>query len=122
MKFKSLSKWLLLATFTVVLPSCTFVDWLVFKQDVPQGNFLETKDIEKLRIEMSKEQVAYLIGRPVIEDTFGGDTWHYVFHFKSGHNAKVSHKEFILKFADNKLLSASGDYDLSDDFNTPIEK
>ncbi|NRA85664.1 MAG: outer membrane protein assembly factor BamE [Gammaproteobacteria bacterium] len=122
MKFKSLSKWLLLATFAVTLPSCAFVDWLVYKQDLPQGNFIETKDVSKLRVEMTKEQVTFIIGRPVIEDTFGGDTWHYVSHFKSGQNAKVTHKEFILKFSDNKLVSATGDYELSEDFNTPISQ
>lgn len=120
MKFKSLSKWLLLATFATTLPSCAFVDWLVYKQDLPQGNFLEQKDIDKLRVEMTKEQVAFLIGRPVIDDTFGGDTWHYVYHYKSGQNAVIVHKDFILKFVDNKLVSATGDYELSDDFHTPI--
>ncbi|NRA70729.1 MAG: outer membrane protein assembly factor BamE [Gammaproteobacteria bacterium] len=122
MKFKSLSKWLLLASFAVTLPSCAFVDWLVYKQDLPQGNFLESKDIEKLRVEMSKEQVSFLIGRPVVDDTFGGDTWHYVYHFKSGQNAKIVHKEFILTFVNNKLTTAVGDYELNEAFNTPIKK
>jgi outer membrane protein assembly factor BamE len=120
MTFKSLSKWLLLASIALTLPSCAFVDWLVYKQDLPQGNFIEQKDIDKLRIEMSKEQVAFLIGRPVVTDTFGGNTWRYVYHFKSGHNAKVTHKELILTFVTSKLATATGDYSLSDDFNTPL--
>ena len=33
--------------------------------DIPQGNFLEQKDVDKLRIEMSKEQVIFVIGNPL---------------------------------------------------------
>ncbi|NRA54715.1 MAG: outer membrane protein assembly factor BamE [Gammaproteobacteria bacterium] len=120
MTFKSLSKWLLVATITVTLPSCAFVDWLVYKQDLPQGNFIEQKDVNKLRIEMSKQQVAFLIGRPILDDTFGGDNWRYIYRFKSGHNAKVTYKELILTFKQNKLTSAEGDYQLSDEFSTPL--
>jgi len=120
MTFKSLSKWLLVATITVTLPSCAFVDWLVYKQDKPQGNFIEQKDVHKLRIEMSKQQVAFLIGRPVLDDSFGGDSWRYVYRFKSGQNAKVTSKELVLIFKDNKLVNASGDYKLSDEFATPL--
>ncbi|MDP2561274.1 outer membrane protein assembly factor BamE [Psychrobium sp. 1_MG-2023] len=122
MSLKPLSKLLFVASLAITLPSCAFVDWLVYKQDLPQGNFLEQKDIDKLRIEMSKEQVAYLIGRPVVDDTFGGDTWRYVYHFKSGRNAEITYRELILTFKGNKLVTAAGDYKVSEDFNTPIEK
>lgn len=120
MNLKPLSKLLLVASLAITLPSCAFVDWLVFKQDLPQGNFLEQKDIDKLRVEMSKEQVAYLIGRPIVDDAFGGDIWRYIYRFKSGRNAKVTYREFILTFKENKLLSATGDYKVSEDFQTPI--
>lgn len=121
MTLKPLSKLLLVSSLAITLPSCAFVDWLVYKQDLPQGNFLEQKDIDKLRVEMTKEQVAYLIGRPVVDDAFGGDTWRYLYHYKSGRNAEITYREFILNFSDNKLVSSSGDYKVSEDFNTPIE-
>ncbi|NRA61374.1 MAG: outer membrane protein assembly factor BamE [Psychrobium sp.] len=120
MNLKPLSKLLLVAALSITLPSCAFVDWLVFKQDLPQGNFVEQQDIDKLRIDMSKEQVAFLIGRPIVDDVFGGDTWRYVFHFKSGRNAKITYRELILAFKENKLVTVTGDYKLHEDFNTPI--
>jgi len=120
MNLKPLSKVLLISSLAITLPSCAFVDWLVYKQDLPQGNFLEQKDIDKLRVEMSKEQVAYLIGRPIVDDAFGGDTWRYVYHFKSGRNAKITYREFILTFNDNKLVSTKGDFEVHEEFNTPI--
>jgi len=120
MSLKTLSKVLLIASLTLTLPACSFVDWLVYKQDKPQGNFLEQKDIDKLRIEMTKEQVAFVIGRPVVEDTFGGDKWRYIYHFKSGRNATITYRELIMIFKDNKLIEMTGDYTPSEEFNTPI--
>lgn len=122
MKFRTLIQLAFVASLTLTLPACSFVDWLIYKRDLPQGNFLEQHDINKLRVQMTKEQVAFIIGRPVLPDSFGKDTWYYVYHFKSGRNAKVFHKELILTFAEEKLVSMKGDYEISEDFETPIEQ
>lgn len=94
----------------------------VYRIDIPQGNYLEQKDIDKLQVGMTKEQVKYILGSPVIVDSFENDTWHYVYQFKSGRSEKFnSRKDFIIKFADNKLVAAEGDFELSEKFNTPYE-
>lgn len=82
---------------------------------------METQQVEKLRIDMTKEQTEYILGRPVLRDSFADDTWYYVYHFKSGRNAKITHKELIVHFTDNKISSVKGDYDLSSEFYTPLE-
>jgi len=94
----------------------------VYRIDVPQGNYLEQKDIDKLQIEMTKEQVKFILGSPVVLDAFDEDSWYYVYRFKSGRdkNFNVS-KNFTIKFVDNKLVSAEGDFTLSENFNTPME-
>ncbi len=94
----------------------------VFRIDIPQGNYLEKKDIEKLQIAMSKEQVKFILGSPVVVDSFDKDTWHYVYKFKSGRNERLdAQKTFILKFTENELVSAEGDFELPESFNTPME-
>lgn len=120
MSLKPLLQVLLIASLTLTLPACSFVDWLVFKQDKPQGNFIEQKDIDKLRIQMSKEQVTFIIGRPIIDDLYAGDKWRYVYHFKSGRNAKITYRELIMIFKDNKLVEMTGDYTSNEAFDKPI--
>ncbi|MFD2166237.1 outer membrane protein assembly factor BamE [Thalassotalea euphylliae] len=94
----------------------------VYRIDIPQGNYLEQKDIDKLQVGMTKEQVKFVLGTPVVIDSFENDTWHYVYQFKSGRNEEFNtRKDFILNFADNKLVSAEGDFELSENFNTPYE-
>ena len=104
------------------LSGCSVFDWLIYKPDVPQGNYMETQQVDKLRIDMSKEQAEYILGRPVLRDSFSDDTWYYVYHFKSGRDASITHKELIIHFNGDKISSVAGDYDLSPEFNTPLEE
>jgi outer membrane protein assembly factor BamE len=102
----------------LTLSACS--SW-VFRYDVAQGNYLEQKSIDKLQVGMTKEQVKFILGSPVVVDAFDNDTWSYVYKLKSGRNKDFDQKrQFIINFSDDKLISASGDFELSDKFNTPF--
>ncbi len=102
----------------LTLSACS--SW-VFRYDVPQGNYLEQKSIDKLQVGMTKEQVKFILGSPVVVDAFNDDTWSYVYRLKSGRSKKFDmKKQFIINFSDDKLISASGSFKLSDNFNTPF--
>ncbi len=93
----------------------------VYRIDIPQGNYLEQKNIDKIQVGMTKEQVKFILGSPVIVDTFDKDTWNYIYRFTSGRSKKLNAKKsFIMKFEDDKLISAEGDFELSENFNTPF--
>lgn len=104
------------------MSGCSVFDWLIYKPDIPQGNYMETQQVEKLRVEMTKEQVEYILGRPVLRDSFADNTWYYVYHYKSGRDASIIHKELILHFNSDKLTKVDGDYELSAEFGTPLEQ
>tara|TARA_R110001583_G_scaffold315_3_gene2881 strand:+ start:11249 stop:11701 length:453 start_codon:yes stop_codon:yes gene_type:complete len=93
----------------------------VYRIDIPQGNYLEQKNIDKIQVGMTKEQVKFVLGSPVMIDTFDQDTWNYLYRFKSGRSEKLNmQKRFAIKFEDEKLISAEGDFELSENFNTPF--
>ncbi|MCL1139721.1 outer membrane protein assembly factor BamE [Shewanella pneumatophori] len=110
------------AALSLSITGCGVFDYLIYKPDIPQGNYMEKQQVEKLRIDMTKEQVEYVLGRPVLRDSFSDDTWYYVYHYKSGRDASIIHKELILNFDGDKLTEVTGDYELSADFNTPLEQ
>ena len=60
----------------LTLSACS--SW-VYRYDVPQGNYLEQKSIDKLQVGMTKEQVKFILGSPVVVDAFNNDTWNYVY-------------------------------------------
>jgi len=105
---------------TIVLSISSCSSW-VYRIDIPQGNYLEQKNIDKIQITMTKEQVKFILGSPVIIDAFDKDTWNYVYNFKSGRSKDLNvEKRFIIKFKDNSLISADGDFELSGNFYTPF--
>lgn len=93
----------------------------IYRIDIPQGNYLEQKSIDKIQVGMTKEQVKFVLGSPVMIDTFDKDTWNYVYRFKSGRSEKSNmQKSFTIKFENEKLVSAQGDFELSENFNIPF--
>ena len=93
----------------------------IYRIDIPQGNYLEQKDIDTLQIDMTKEQVKFILGSPVLRDAFNNDVWHYVYRFRSGKSKEFDiDKTFSVTFVDNKVISAGGDYEVSENFNTPM--
>ena len=117
MKFKNL---LVILTATIMLSACA--DW-IFRIDIPQGNFLDEKDVKKLRIAMTKEQVVYVLGKAVLEDAFDHDTWYYLYQMKRGMKQRGEdfRKELTIKFVDDKITEVTGDFELSEEFNTPLD-
>lgn len=111
-----------LAIIIIALSLTACSSW-VFRYDIPQGNYLDQKNINKLQVGMTKEQVKFILGSPVIIDAFNNNTWHYVYRLKSGRNKDFNmQKKFIISFSDDKLTSATGDFELSENFNTPFNE
>jgi outer membrane protein assembly factor BamE len=108
------------AIITIALSLSACSSW-VYRIDIPQGNYLEQKSIDKIQMGMTKEQVKFVLGSPVIVDSFDNDTWNYIYRFKSGRSTTLDmQKRFTIKFVDDKLFSADGDFDLSENFTTPF--
>lgn len=55
----------------------------VYRLDIQQGNIIDRQKLEQLQIGMNKRQVRYLLGTPLIVDTFNQDRWDYYFSLKA---------------------------------------
>jgi outer membrane protein assembly factor BamE len=112
----------LLIIIAVIFSTTACKNW-IFRIDIPQGNYLDDRDVEKLRISMTKEQVIFVLGHPVVEDSFDNDTWYYVYEMKRGMSKRGEDfkKDLIIEFEDGKLASVKGDFELSEEFNTPLD-
>ena len=105
-----------------LLSGCSVVERLVYKIDINQGNYVEQKSIDTLHVGMTKEQVSFVLGTPMLVEQSDPNTWYYVYYHKPGHNKPIQ-KNLIATFdTQNKLMSLTGDYPISDSFNTPIEQ
>lgn len=64
---------------------CSTVQKVVYRPDVNQGNYLVSTDVDKIHKGMTQQQVAYILGTPMLHDPFGSNTWYYVFRKQTGH-------------------------------------
>ncbi len=96
---------LLAAAFALVTASACIGP---YRADVQQGNALPAEAIQKLRPGMSKQQVRYLLGTPLVTDPFHQDRWDYVYSLRHG-NGKTVRRMLSLQFREGALASAEGD-------------
>ena len=100
MKMKSLLAVILLA---MGVTACSTVKKVVYRIDVPQGNYLEQDKIDQLQIGMNQVQVQYLLGTPVLRDIFAENRWDYVFIKREGHNEPIQ-RTLLVYFDNNGLV------------------
>lgn len=93
----------------------------IYKIDIPQGNYTEQQLVDKLRIQMTKEQVQYILGSPVARDSFKQDKWHYIYTLTKG-KGKTFRSELIIHFSQNKVIDITGDFKKSDEFDTALDQ
>ena len=92
----------------LLLGGCTFFPG-VHKIDVTQGNLVTQEMVDKLRPGMSKSQVRFVMGTPLIIDTFQQNRWDYLLTQKSGDGERFQER-ISLFFKIGKLASFNGDF------------
>ena len=69
-----------------------------YKINIQQGNYLEEKDVEQIEPGMTRSQVRFLLGTPMVEDLFNDNRWDYVYYLKVGRTGQVFRRHFIVWF------------------------
>lgn len=109
MKLKAIGVALLLA---LVLSACSLPR--VYRLSVQQGNVITQEMVDSLKPGMTREQVAFVMGEPVIRNPFDDSRWDYVYTFRVP--GYVDDQSMLsLYFVDDKLSHFAGDFKPSDD-------
>ena len=90
---------------------CGFVSFpSVHKIPIQQGNIVEQEMIDKLRPGMSKTQAQFVLGTPLIVDSFNQSQWTYFFSLTDANSQKTK-KTLVLYFDEkDQLQRLTGDY------------
>lgn len=89
------------------LSGCAVVDWMIYKAPVQQGNLVEQKDVDQLKVGMSRAQVNFILGTPLIVDSFNPDRWDYVYTAKVDDEI-TKEQRFSVYFSGDQLVSMEG--------------
>ena len=79
-----------------------------YKMDIQQGNVVTSEMLLKLRPGMTKSQVQYIMGTPLLVDSFHSDRWDYFYQFRKQGKVINQHR-VILDFEGELLARVRGD-------------
>jgi outer membrane protein assembly factor BamE len=80
-----------------------FAGGCVYRMTIQQGNFLQKRAITQLQVGMTRSQVRYLLGTPMVPTTFDTDRWDYLYYLKKGHFPKPQHYLLTVYFQNDKV-------------------
>lgn len=108
---------LVLLTLTLPLGGCAGADGErhfrllpgVHRFPIQQGNVVTQDMIDKLQPGMTRAQVRFVLGTPLVADTFDQSRWDYLYtlHRTSGQKLR---EQVTIHFDDDRLVGISGDY------------
>lgn len=84
---------------SALLGGCDSGIFSVYRLDIQQGNALDVERVNQLEIGMDERQVRFLMGTPLLTDTFHDNRWDYLYWFKPGRGDLVRHR--VTVFFDN---------------------
>ena len=81
----------------------------VYKINIQQGNIITQDMINQLKPGMTRSQVAYVMGTPLLPDSFDKDRWDYIYTLKPG-GKEQTQQTLSLFFDEDKLTRFTGDF------------
>ena len=81
----------------------------VYKINIEQGNIVTQEMVNQLKPGMSRRQVNFIMGTPLIKDTFNRNRWDYVFMIRNG-STVLDQSRVAVEFNEDTLVNVFGDF------------
>ena len=75
----------------------------VYKMNIQQGNYLVAESVGQLKEGMTRSQVRFLLGTPMVPDAFDENRWDYYYFFSSKRFKEPLKRRLTVYFADDKV-------------------
>lgn len=97
------------ACLVFAIAGCSFQFPGVYRVTIQQGNIITQEMVDQLKPGMTKRQVNFILGTPLIIDSFQQDRWDYMYTLKN-REGETSEKKFTVYFNDDQLTTFAGDF------------
>lgn len=100
----------LCSVIVLVLAGCGSINPLKpYRMEIQQGNHLSQETVGQLKRGMSKDQVRFLLGTPLLTDIFHADRWDYIYRRQAPNSSDVEERRLTVVFEDGQLARVEGD-------------
>ena len=80
-----------------------------YRMDIQQGNLITEKEVAQLKRGMSKREVRYVMGTPLVVDPFHSDRWDYFYSFLGSRDRTPQRRRVTVVFIEDRLDHIEGD-------------
>jgi outer membrane protein assembly factor BamE len=84
----------------------------VYRATISQGNIIKQEDLDQLEIGMTRNQVRFLLGTPMVDDPFHADRWDYVYYLKIGRDDATFKRWISVFFVEDRVSELRKDQEL----------
>jgi outer membrane protein assembly factor BamE len=96
------------------ISACSYLKFPgVYRIAVQQGNIIDQKKVDQLKVGMNKRQVQFVMGSALLNDAFHEDRWDYIYQLRIGEET-LRDRRFTVYFENDKLVRFEGDYEPND--------
>jgi len=80
-----------------------------YRIEIQQGNYVTQEMAAQLKPGLTRDQVRFVMGTPLLTDIFHEERWDYVFVRQRANSKEVEHRRIAVFFEDGKLKRVDGD-------------
>jgi outer membrane protein assembly factor BamE len=91
-----------------LIAGCSNLSLSPYRIEVRQGNLVTQEMAAQLKPGMTRDQVRFVLGTPLLADPFHAERWDYVYRFKPGYG-EAQQRRLTVFFQDGKLARVEGD-------------
>ena len=88
---------------TVVIAAALLSTGCVYRINIQQGNYLDQVAVNQVKEGMTRSQVRYLLGTPMVADSFNKERWDYIYYLKKGRTRHVDSRRVTVYFDGEKV-------------------
>ena len=104
-----INKFKLISVLVVIIT----ISGCVYRPDLQQGNLLNIENIDRVQIDMTKSQIKYLLGGPVIGTPYKENRWDYIYYYqpRMGPESDESTQRYwlVIFFEDDRVVRIEKD-------------
>lgn len=96
----------------LLLISLIFSAGCVYRTNISQGNLIKQEDLDQVEIGMTRNQVRFLLGTPMIDDPFHVDRWDYIYYLRVGREDAGFKRWVTVLFEDGEVIEIRKEQEL----------
>lgn len=85
----------------------------VYRANIAQGNLIKQEDLDQAEVGMTRNQIRFLLGTPMIDDPFHQQRWDYVYYLKVGRKDAAFKRWVSIFFVDDRVSEIRKEQELN---------